>query len=67
MLLDELEWTTPVAALGIATISLMVTEARQEVAPVGVPSRAAMELMAHSLGYDVAWKRRGTCALRPAG
>ncbi|MDQ4055098.1 MAG: class I SAM-dependent methyltransferase [Actinomycetota bacterium] len=64
-------------------------EARQEVAPVGIPSRAAMELMAHSLGYDVAWadwealprsrrgglkayyrtspawKRRGTCTLRP--
>jgi len=65
-------------------------EADQEIAPVGIPSRSAMELMAESLGYRVdwsdwdalpprrrgglkayyrkppAWKRRGTCALRPA-
>lgn len=64
--------------------------AGQAVAPVGVPSRSAMELMARTLGYAVewsdwgsvarhrrgglkayyrgggAWKRRATCALRPA-
>jgi 2-polyprenyl-3-methyl-5-hydroxy-6-metoxy-1,4-benzoquinol methylase len=63
--------------------------AEQELAPVGIPSRPALEVMAHSLGYNVewadwdrlrraergglkayyrrppAWKRRGTCALRP--
>jgi hypothetical protein len=61
----------------------------QQTAPVGIPSRLALEVMAHSLGYVVtwadwdsvpdsgrgglkayyrqasAWKRRGTCALRP--
>ncbi len=65
-------------------------EPGQEIAPVGIPSRSALEVMAHSLGYTVewadwdrlpqqrraglkayyrvppAWKRRGTCALRPA-
>jgi hypothetical protein len=65
-------------------------EPGQQIAPVGIPSRSALEVMAHSLGYAVewadwdrlapqqraglkayyrsapAWKRRGTCALRPA-
>lgn len=64
-------------------------EAEQDIAPVGIPSASALEVMARSLGYDVAWadweevphaqrgglkayyrtapawKRRGTCALRP--
>ena len=64
-------------------------EPGQEIAPVGIPSRRATEVMAGSLGFDVewadwdrlpprrraglkayyrqppAWKRRGTCALRP--
>lgn len=75
-----------------ATDSHLNSVAHQEgqvVAPVGIPSRSAMELMATSLGYAVewadwetvptaqrgglkayyrdgrAWKRRGTCALRP--
>jgi len=70
-------------------LNTIAHEPRQDVAPVGIPSAAAMEVMAHSLGYDVewadwdrvprgqrgglkayyrtapAWKRRGTCALRP--
>jgi SAM-dependent methyltransferase len=61
----------------------------QEIAPVGIPSRRATEVMADSLGFGVewadweevpqprrgglkayyrtppAWKRRGTCVLRP--
>ena len=64
-------------------------EPGQEIAPVGIPSRRAAEVMADNLGFDVdwadwdrlpprrrrglkayyrsppAWKRRGTCALRP--
>ncbi len=70
-------------------LNSLAHEAEQEIAPVGIPSARAMEMMAGSLGYDVewadwdalprdrrgglkayyrtppAWKRRGTCALRP--
>ena len=70
-------------------LNSLAHEAEQEIAPVGIPSGRAMELMAGTLGYAVewadwdalprsrrgglkayyrtppAWKRRGTCALRP--
>lgn len=70
-------------------LNSLAHEAEQQVAPVGIPSGPALELMAGTLGYDVewadwdtlargrrgglkayyrtppAWKRRGTCALRP--